>query len=69
MELRGVEPLSESPFIAVSPITVSLLCELEVHFSLHQTPIDRLLVLVASYFFHPLKALKMEVPANLMPGF
>jgi hypothetical protein len=26
MELRGIEPLSESPSIAISPITVYLLC-------------------------------------------
>ena len=69
MELAGVEPASESPSIAVSPITVSPLCEPEVHCSLYRTPIDRLPVLVASYIFHPLKALKEEVPANLMPGF
>ncbi len=48
MELRGVEPLSESPFIAVSPITVYLLCEPEVRCSLRQAPTDRLMVSVAS---------------------
>jgi len=69
MELRGVEPLSESPSIAASPITVNLLCEPEVHCSLYRTPIDRLPVSVASCFFHLLKALKMEVPANMMPVF
>ena len=31
MDLRGVEPLSESPFIKASPITVSLLAFPRLH--------------------------------------
>ena len=52
MEMRGVEPLSESPSIAASPITVGHLCDPQnqvcLRCSLCRTMTDNLPVLVAS---------------------
>ena len=52
LDLRGVEPLSESPSIAASPITVGHLCDPQnqvcLRCSLCRTMTDNLPVLVAS---------------------
>ena len=62
MELRGIEPLSENPFIKASSITVCL-------FLFPQPAADKQAVslLVASWFFSPLKALRRKFPVNLTP--
>ena len=63
MDLRGVEPLSESPFIKASPITVSLLAFPRLHAERQAYKLSSFIV-----SFAPAKLKEKSASQFMIPG-